>query len=264
MNWKIIGGGLLLVLFLGVCLFLGGKMTDEENAGEGVKPPSENTRFAKPTNRFATVKSPQKGNRPKKPSDNTPGKRPQVNVSTNTLESSPEQKRLDALQLALDDDNLEKVRAAAQELKGSSSPEVRGKIVEALTWFKQPAVVDLRGMLNDPDQGVASDAKEGWLDAVKTIEDDAMKAKELCEGMTRIQDLETLREAAQELYNIDDGVALQHTIPLINSGNPVAEQVGKEVYEHIAGDSYTTPDAAAKWIQNWRQEHPLETANQTY
>ncbi len=257
MNWKITVGGVLVVLFLGTCFFLGEKMADPRVSDEGGQPKDEARVTAKSTQGVTKKKREKKLTVTPLNNERITLKRPTVNLATNSFVNLTEKKGLDDLQLALDDEDLGKVRAASAELARSPSPYVRGKVVESLRWFKQPAVADLRGMLRDSDAEVASDAQDGWLDAVKTIADEETKAKELYEGMTQIQDVDALRESVMEFYDIDDGLALQYIVNLINSGNPGARQVGNEGYEHIAGEAYTTPEAAQRWIDVWRRDNPL-------
>jgi hypothetical protein len=258
MNWKIAAGGVLAILFLGTCFFLGEKMADPRVIEEGGQPKDESRVTPKSTQGVVKKKREKKLTATPVNNERISLKRPTVNLATNSVADPTEKKGLDELQLALDDENLDKVRAASAALARSASPYVRGKVVESLRWFKQPAVVDLRGMLRDSDPEVASDAQDGWLDAVKTIADEETKAKELYEGMTQIQDVDALRESVMEFYDIDDGLALQYIVNLINSGNPGARQVGNEGYEHIAGEAYTTPEAAQSWIDVWRRDNPLD------
>jgi len=260
MNWKIAVGGVLAVLFLGTCFFLGEKMDDPSVIDEGGKPKDESRAAAKSTQGVTKKKREKKLTVAPLNNERISLKRPTVNLATNSVVDPTEKKGLDDLQLALDNENLDKVRAASAALVRSPSPYVRGKVVESLRWFKQPAVVDLRGMLRDSDAEVASDAQDGWLDAVKTITDEETKAKELYEGMRQIQDVDALRESVMEFYTIDDGLALPYIVNLINSGNPGAKQVGNEGYEHIAGEAYTTPEAAQQWIDAWRRDNPLDAA----
>jgi hypothetical protein len=257
MNWKIAVGGVLGVLFLGTCFFLGEKMDDPSIIEEGGKPKDESRVTGKSTQGVTKKKREKKPTVAPLNNERISLKRPTVNLATNSVVDPTEKKGLDDLQLALDNENLEKVRAASAALARSPSPYVRGKVVESLRWFKQPAVVDLRGMLRDSDAEVAGDAQDGWLDAVKTIADEETKAKELYEGMTQIQDVDALRESVMEFYDLDDGLALPYIVNLINSGNPGAKQVGNEAYEHIAGEAYTTPEAAQKWVDVWRKDNPL-------
>jgi hypothetical protein len=260
MNWKLMLGGLFVFVFLVLCYFLGGRMGEEQPARAGNTSSEEKPSLKNEKPSFAKGKRDKRTAGTTLPKEHVARKKPTVNLSTNSVKDDLEQKGLDALQLALDEENFAKVRAAAVLLARSPSPYVRGKVVEALRWFKQAAVADLRAMLGDSNEEVASDAQDGWLEAVTTITDDEMKAKELLEGMTQIQDLDSLREAAMQYYDIDDGLALQYSVPLIASGNPVAGQVGREIYEHITGEKYTTPQVAEQWITDWRREHPLEPA----
>jgi ribosome modulation factor len=264
MNWKIMAGGVLAVLFLVACFFLGGNIVEEEALEEGGEVSVNRREPAHVTN---TVTKMKRGKRDTVASsdrgkEQAPRLKPTVNLSTNThvVVADAEKRGLDALQLALDEEQFDKVRDASAQLARSSSPYVRGKVVEALSWFKQRAIPDLRGMMNDSDEEVASDATDAWLEAVASVTDEALKAKELYAGMVQIQDMDSLHEAMMEYYDMDDGLALQYIVNLIHSGNPAARQAGLEGYEHVAGDPYTTPEAAQTWIDAWRRDHPLDVS----
>lgn len=264
MNWKVIAGVFSLILFLGVCVFLGGKLADDPALSEaGAQEPlsksvskKENTPTRTPakTNRRSTAGA----DRQKRVAKGGLLKRPTLQVSTNSTLSAGEQKVLDALQLALDEEDFAKVRAAASALAKSASPEVRSKVVESLRWFKQKALPELRSMLSDTDEDVAQEASEGWLEAVNEMTDDQLKAKELYEGMTQMRDADLLQEAIMGYYDLDDGIAVGSLVQLIHSGNPVAEQIAREGYEHITGDPYSSDEAAQRWVEQWRAENPLE------
>jgi len=258
MNWNVIAGGMGLVLFLGVCYFLGGKMVDEQSLKEVGAQPSVSRTASKATTAPAKVKkgqsalaSTQKGVRK--------GllKRPTVNVTTNSTIPASEKIRLDDLQLALDEEDMDKLRLVVPSLARSASPDVRSKVVESLRWFKQRALPELKSMLSDTDPDVACDAKDGWLEAVNEITDEGIKGKELYDGMVQMQDVDALREAIMGYYSMEDGLAVEYITQLINSGNPGAGLVGREGYEHITGETYSTPEAAQRFCDGCRKNNPV-------
>ena len=258
MNLKVFVGVVVIILFLGVCLYLGGAFLDDQS----LKTDSQKSSVSRGSLKSASFSLKGKGHKKTVKSKKTGQKevvqkRPTVNMTTNLMLTTLERELLDELQLALDEENINVVRIVAPALAKSLTADVRSKVVESLRWFKLKALPELRSMLSDADPDVAREAGEGWQDAVAEIADDAVKAKELFEGMTQIQDVDLLNEAIMGYYDIDDGMALGYIVQLINSGNPNASLVGRDGYEHITGDPYVSNENAQRWIDQWRKGNPL-------
>lgn len=259
MNWKVIVGGMGVVLFLGVCLYMGGRLVDEPAVKQEGTEPSVTSNASKTAHSIALDRKNKTSLAGTQKSLKKSGvqKRPTVNVSTNNAIPAAEKKLLDDLQLALDEEDINKLRLAVPLLVKSPSPNVRSRVVESLRYFKQKALPELRSMLTDTDPDVARDASDGWQDAVEEIADETIKGQELVEGMLRITDVDTLRESIMGFYEMDDGVALGYVMQLISSPNPAAAAVAREGYEHIAGDPYSTPEAGQRFIEAWRKNNPV-------
>jgi hypothetical protein len=260
MNWKVVVGGTGVVLFLGVCIYMGGRLVDDPVSKEGGEQSSVSSGSSKTAPSIAKVRKSKTSLAGMQKSVKTSGlqKRPTINVSTNSVIPAAEKKMLDDLQLALDEEDINKLRLAVPLLAKSASPDVRSKVVESLRWFKQKALPELRSMLTDPDPDVAREASDGWQDAVEEIADETIKGKELVDGMLKMTDVDMLRESIMGFYEMDDGVALGYVMQLITSGNPAAAAVAREGYEHIAGDPYSTPEAGQRFIEEWRKNNPVE------
>jgi hypothetical protein len=258
MNWKMIAGGVVAVSFLGVCFYLGGTFVDDPAVNtDGLK--SAATEASSKKIRFpAKVKKNKTVSAGTQVSAKKSGllKQLLVNGSTNSIISADEKKMLVDLQFALDEENFAKLRGSAALLAKSSSPEVRSKVVEALRWFKQKALPELRSMMSDTDPDVARQAYDGWLDAAGEITDESIKAKELLDGMLMMTDVDKLRETIMGFYELADSVALEHLLKLINSGNPAAAAVARDGWEHVSGTSYSTPEAAQQSIDELKKNNP--------
>lgn len=255
MNIKIIASISVAIVFLLACYWVGGGLVEgqaskqdasinhkKETMALSPSPKKLSNNFSK-TNKYSNVTPRQQ-------------LKPKVNLPAKGISPS-EQKLLEDLQSALDEEAFDKLVSIAKNLKNSPSPETRSKVVEALRWFKQPALPMLRDMLRDPDPGVAREASDGWKDAVEEITDEPTKAQELYDGMVQMVNEESLEECIMGYYSLDDGLALGYIVQLVQSGNPVAAQVGRAGYEHIASEPYTNPETAQRWIEEWRKNNPL-------
>lgn len=259
MSWKVIVGGTGVVLFLGVCVYMGGRWVDEPALKIDVTESSVTSNSSKTAHSTAKARKNKTSLAGKQKNGKPSGlqKRPTVNVSTNSAIPATEKKMLNDLQLALDEEDINKMRLAVPLLAKSASPDVRSRVVESLRYFKQKALPELRSMLADTDPDVAREASDGWQDAVEQIADETIKGQELVDGMSRMTDVDTLRESIMGFYEMDDGVALGYVMQLITSGNPAAAAVAREGYEHIAGDPYSTPEAGQRFIEEWRKNNPV-------
>lgn len=185
---------------------------------------------------------------------------------------SPEDRKLaDAVQAALDDDDLEQARKAVAEAMKSENPEVRQEAVDALGWFGDKALVDLTKAISDKDENVAESARSHVEDALMGIEDDdrafvlaaeylklfaedenavTMFAGVLSSAGSRIIDpddadsAEDVAKAKGNRAGIVDVVA-----EMIGKGGKLAEK-GRELYEEIVGEEWTDRAAAEKWAND--------------
>jgi hypothetical protein len=262
MSWKMIAGAAVVVAFLGACFYLGGLFVEDpavETAGAETSASADSSK---------TEPLPARIKKGKTASDeaettvkkSTVIKRPLINGSTNSTSLASENKSLDELQFALDEENFDQLRGPAAILAKSASPEVRSKVVESLRWFKQKALPELRIMMSDADPDVARKAYDGWLDAAKEIKDESIKAEELLNGMLMMADAGALRETIMGFYELSDSVASEQLLKLINCGNPAAAAVARDGWEHVNGSPYTTPEAAQLVIDELRRNNPVPSA----
>ena len=69
--------------------------------------------------------------------------------------------------------------------------------------------------------------------------------------MKEITNQEMLDEIALEYLGIDDTLAVQSLLRVINSEFKTAERKAREIYEMVTGETYTTDEAAHRWIMNF-------------
>ncbi len=165
--------------------------------------------------------------------------------------SAEDQKRLDAIQAALDDENLAEVKRLAERLVDHPVAEVRQRAIEALQWFGAKALDALTPFLADADE----DARSAAMNAVEQslAEMDSDKAKlDYIESLFQIRgacDADGLAMLAGQLKGLSDSVAVvDAAVRVIEANrNPDAVREMREVYEFVTGEPYTTPDAAQQW-----------------
>ncbi len=177
--------------------------------------------------------------------------------------SAEDQKLVDALQVALDAENLAEVRKLAEKLVNHPVAEVRQRAIEALQWFGEKALDSMTMFLADADEDVQSTAMDAVEQALAEMEDESAKLNYI-ESLFQVRgacDEDALAMLAGQLKGLSDSAAvIDAAVRVIEANaNPAAVREMKEVYEFITGEPYTTRDAA----QLWRAENaePPESAD---
>ena len=186
---------------------------------------------------------------------------------------SPEdQKLVDAVQSALDNEDFTKTTAAATEAMKSENADVRNEAVDALGWFGEKALVALTKAMKDKNSEVVDNARSHVENALMGI-DDSMTAFRLA-GMyadTFGEDTESsqmffgvMTSSANQVIDPDDPDSLadcqkaaenrleiaQLLTKMIDGKDGKLAKEAKEAYEQITGEEWTTVEAAEKWIQD--------------
>lgn len=97
-----------------------------------------------------------------------------------------------AVQDALDAEDYERTRTAAEEACRSANPAVRLQAVDALSWFGEKALADLTPLMADKNEDVAQAAANAWEMALVDVEDNAFKFMASQMAMKAIRDSQTL------------------------------------------------------------------------
>ena len=86
------------------------------------------------------------------------------------------------------------------------------------------------------------------MSAFQEIESDAEKAA-IYTLMTRaVTDSDVLERFSDELFDMDEVIALQAIIDTLDTGTPKAQEAAKEAYKMITDEEWTDIDAAEAWL----------------
>ena len=198
--------------------------------------------------------------------------------------SSEDRKLADAVQAALDDDNLEQTRKAAAKAMKSENPEVRQEAVDALGWFDDKALVDLTKAMADKNADVAESARSHVENALMGMEDDDrafVLASEYVKQFAEDEEAVTmfagvLSSAGSRIIDPDDTDSAEDVAKakgnragivdivdeMIGKGGKLAEK-GRELYEEIAGDAWTDRAAADEWANDIEEPQSEEAESES-
>lgn len=163
--------------------------------------------------------------------------------------TAEEQKLHDDIQEAMDSDKASDVIKLCKKITPSSNRELRAQAVNALGWFDGKTMAELTPFLVDPDEDIASDALFQWQEALNQIDSEVQRAQIVGKVMTILQDENALDQLSMELNTIDEKLAVETLVGVISGNNSVGVKVGKDAYEFITGEKYTTPEGANNWIK---------------
>ena len=173
-------------------------------------------------------------------------------------EMTPEDRKLaNAIEKALDDEDIDTVRVLATQALSSTNTEVRQSMVDTLGWFGANALAELTPFLVDPDEDVRDSAKNEWSIAVSEIENESEKVSVVELAMHVLKDEDALEEMSNEYIGIDEKLAVESLLRIIESeGSPEGIAKAKETYEFVTGEEFTDRTAAEKWIAEEYEPNP--------
>ena len=173
---------------------------------------------------------------------------------------SPEDRRLmDAIEQGRDDDDLERLVKLIPDVSASTNAELRAELVDAIGWFDVQGMNHLLPFMADPDEDVRESAIDNWTSALSEVEDEKMRAHMVGAVMQVLTDEDALESMTAEFIDMDEKIALQTLIDVIEGGKSAPQGVAaaREQYEFITGDEYTTVEAANAWLaENYEPPEP--------
>ena len=173
---------------------------------------------------------------------------------------SPEDRRLmDAIDKGRDEDDLELLVKVIPAVSASTNAEVRAELVDAIGWFDVKGMNHLLPFMADPDDDVRESAIDNWTSALGEVEDEKMRAQMVGAVMQVLTDQDALESMVNELIDMDERVALQTLVDVIEGGKaaPQGVAVAREQYEFLTGEEYTNLDAANQWLaENYEPPEP--------
>lgn len=164
---------------------------------------------------------------------------------------SPADRRLlEAIEQGQDDEDLERLVKIIPEVSASTNAEVRSELVDALGWFGVQGMNHLLPFMADSDEDVRERAVDNWTSALGEVEDEGMRAQMIGAVMQVLNDEDALESMTNELIDMDEKIALQTLVDVIEGGKaaPQGVAVAREQYEFLTGDEYTTIEAANQWL----------------
>ena len=197
-----------------------------------------------------------KGKRSKPTAEEVKALRAQRRAMRQTTEDrtdlTPDEKRVMlAIEKALDDESLDDLKKALPEAAASKNVEIRSDLVDALGWFGKEAMNDLLPFMADPDEDVRSSAIDNWTSALGEISHEKTRADVIESAMMVVDDEDALESMTMELNDLDELIAIQTIINVVESGKapPEAVAAAREEYEFITGEDYTNVEDANKWME---------------
>ena len=177
---------------------------------------------------------------------------------------SPADRRLmEAIERGQDDESLEQLVKIIPEVSASTNAEVRSELVDALGSFGEQGMNHLLPFMADPDDDVRGNAIDNWTSALGEVEDEKMRARMIGAVMQVLSDEDALEFMSNELIDIDEEIALQTLVDVIEGGKATPQGVAtaREQYEFLTGDEYTTVEAANQWLaENYEPPEPEAAA----
>ena len=164
---------------------------------------------------------------------------------------SPADRRLmDAIEQGRDDDDLDRLVKIIPEVSASTNAEVRAELVDAIGWFDVKGMNHLLPFMADPDDDVRESAIDNWTSALGEVEDEKMRAQMVGAVMQVLTDEDALESMVNELIDMDEKLALQTLVDVIEGGKAAPQGVAtaREQYEFLTGEEYTNIDAANQWL----------------
>ena len=166
---------------------------------------------------------------------------------------------MDIIEQGRDDDDLDRLVKIIPEVLVSTNAEVRAELVDAIGWFDEKGMNHLLPFMADPDDDVRESAIDNWTSALGEVEDEKARAQMVGAVMQVLTDEDALESMVNELIDMDERVALQTLVDVIEGGKAAPQGVAaaREQYEFLTGEEYTTIDAANQWLaENYEPPEP--------
>jgi len=159
-----------------------------------------------------------------------------------------EQKTVDALQSALDNDDMGGVVAQLKTAAASTNAAMRLKAVESLQWFGEKAVPELTPFMADDDDEVRVAAIDAWTAGVSQMEAGPDKADTVLMGLSVVTDRDQLGSMVMQVDDLPDAEKIDVLTRVIEGKNEVSAEVAREHYKFWTEEDYTNREGAQKWL----------------
>ena len=158
-------------------------------------------------------------------------------------ELSPrDQKVMDTIQDALDEEDFKSVKACVADAAKSESAEVRQRAVDALQWFGPEAMPELTLFMADADEDVREGACSAWTLALSQVEDPQTMGDLVLSAMELVRSRGELEMMVMEINDLAEAKQVEILKTLIAGKNETAAAVAREHYEFVTGEPYGAGD----------------------
>jgi len=189
--------------------------------------------------------------------------------------SGDDRKNAEAVQAALDADDLKATVEAAKKSLASTNAEVRLNAVEALGWFGAEALPELTGCMADADDDVREAAGNQWELAVQEVESAEDRVNLTVAALGTLTDEDQLRSlggllscaATESLGDAEDEDSasekrihvVQALVDIIEGGGKAVNvDAAKEAYNDITGNEWKGFDEAERYLADPDNYEPPE------
>lgn len=193
--------------------------------------------------------------------------KPNLRQRRNEHPYSPADKRLsDAIQDALEKEDVAAVIAAAEAARKSPNADVRHDAVDALGWFGEQTLAELTVWMADSDEDVSQSAMNHWEEGVSELEDANERLQTSLFALNTLTDKDALMmigshfaNAATELIDGEDDESraaqmrtevVQALVDMIEGEKPAHAEAARELYEDVTGNKWISVDEAEKYLKD--------------
>lgn len=149
---------------------------------------------------------------------------------------------------AVDDDDFSAVAELSADVAKCKNAELREMFVDELGWFGEQAFVELTNFISDPNEEVSDAARSQITDAFREIDSDEEKSALYVLLARVVTDSELLENFSDELFAMDELIALQTIADTIRDGTGKAKKAAMAAYETITDEAWTDIESAEAWL----------------
>lgn len=139
----------------------------------------------------------------------------------------------------------------ARNLMDSKSTQIKGQVLETLSWIGRRALPEITEMINDADGGIAAEAISAWDQAFGEIMGPNRQALAIAETVVKLKNPDHVSAIFMHCTELDESISLPMVAEVIaaNSTNIVGE-CGREIYKHLSGgEIYESPEATRRFLE---------------
>lgn len=156
---------------------------------------------------------------------------------------SPEEEAIESARDFLDSGENANAMRIARSLLKSSNAEVQSQLVDIFGWIGKKALPELEELIASRNPNVSTSALSAWEMAVEEINGEFSKNAAITNAAVKYSDAAIIDSILMHINIIDEASALMVLEGLVvnSKGTPAAARA-KHMFEHIAGEPYSSPE----------------------